>query len=51
MISICVFKLFGKQILKCLEVLVRSCIESGKFPIDFSKTNVVPLHRKGNQQV
>ena len=47
MISISAFKLFDELVLKSLEVLIgKSCIESGKFPIDFSKTNVVPLHKK-----
>ena len=46
MISICMLKICGESILKPLELIFKSCIESGKFPIKWKKANVVPVHKK-----
>ena len=51
MISICMLKTCGDSILKPLEFTFKSCIESGKFPIDWKKANVVPVHKKNNKQL
>ena len=46
MISIHMLKTCGESILKLLELIFESCIESGKFSIEWKKTNVVPVHEK-----
>ena len=52
MISICMLlKLPGKSSLTLLELIFTSCIEKGKFPSDWKKTNIVSVHKKGEKQV
>ena len=51
MISIHILKICGESILKPLELIFKSCIESGKFPIEWKKANVVPVHKKSNKQL
>ena len=46
MISICILKNCGNWILKPLELIFKSCIGNGKFPIKCKKANVVPFHKK-----
>ena len=46
MISIRILKIWGDSILKTLELIFKSGIESGKFPIEWKKANVVPVHKK-----
>ena len=50
MISIRMLKICGDSILKPLELIFKSCIESGKFPIEWKKANV-PVHRNNNKQL
>ena len=45
-ISIRILKICGESVLKPLELTFKSCIESGKFPIEWGKANVVPVHKK-----
>ena len=40
MISICMVKIFGESILKPLELIFKSGIESGKLPIKWKKANI-----------
>ena len=40
MISICMVKIFGESILKPLELIFKSGIESGKFPIKWKKASI-----------
>ena len=51
MISIRMLKLWEKPNLKPLELIFRYCIESGKFPSNWKKANVVPVHEKRDKQV
>ena len=51
MISIRMLKICGGSILKPLELIFKSCIENGKFPIEWKKANVVPVHKKNNKQL
>ena len=51
MISIRMLKICGDSFLKPLELIFKSCIESGKFPIEWKKANVVPVHKKNNRQL
>ena len=46
MISIRMLKICGDSILKPLELIFKSCLENGKFPIEWKKANVVLVHKK-----
>ena len=46
MISIGMLKICGDSILKALELIFKSCLENGKFPIEWKKANVIPVHKK-----
>ena len=48
MISIRMLKIWGDSILKPLELIFKSCLENGKFPIEWKKANVVPVHKKNS---
>ena len=39
-------KICGESILKPLELILKSCIESGKFPIEWKKVNATPVRKK-----
>ena len=45
MLKICV-----NSVYKSLQLVFRCCIENGKFPSEWKKANVVPVHKKGNKQ-
>ena len=45
-ISIQMLKTCGTSICKPSEIIFRSCLESGVFPMEWKKTNVVPVHKK-----
>ena len=48
MMSMQMRKLCGDSVLPSLELMFKSCLESGTFLSDWKKTNVVPMHRKGD---
>ena len=50
MISIRMLKLCGDSVLPPLEFIFKSCLESGTFPSEQKKANVVPVHKKGDKQ-
>ena len=45
MISTRMLKICGESILKPLELIFKSCIKSGKFPIEWKKANAVSVHK------
>ena len=51
MISICMIKICGESILKPLQLIFKSCLENGKFRIEWKKANVVPVHKRNNKQL
>ena len=51
MISIRLIKIYGESILKPLEIIFKSCLENGEFPIEWKKANVVPVHKRNNKQL
>ena len=51
MISIRMVKLCDASFCKSLELIFKSCLESGKFPLEWKKVNVVPPHKKGDKQI
>ena len=44
-------KICGDSILKPLELVFKSCFENGKFPIEWKKANLAPVHKKNNKQL
>ena len=46
MISIRMLKLCGESIYKPLNLIFKSCLETGSFPSDWKKTNVVPFLKR-----
>ena len=51
MISIRMVKIYDDSICKPLKLIFQSCLESGKFPSEWKKANVVPIHKKGDKQI
>ena len=51
MISIRMLKICGDSILKLLEFIFKSCLENGKFPIEWKKANLVPVHKNNYKQL
>ena len=43
-------KLCGNSICKPLSIIFNDCLKEGKFPSDWKKAHVVPVHRKGDKQ-
>ena len=50
MLSIRMIKLCGNSICKPLSIIFKDCLSDGKFPHEWKKANVVPVHKKGNKQ-
>ena len=50
MFSIRMIKLCGNSICKPLSIIFKDCLSEGKFPHEWKKANVVPVHKKGNKQ-
>ena len=48
--SIRMIKLCGNSICKPLSIIFNDCLKEGKFPSDWKKAHVVPVHRKGDKQ-
>ena len=46
MISIHMIKICSDSILKYLELIFKSCLENGKFSMEWKKANVVAVHKK-----
>ena len=49
MISIRMLKLCGDSICKPLELIFKTCLRNGRFPLEWKKANVVPIHKKGDK--
>ena len=49
-ISIRMLKVCGSSIYKPLEMIFKQCIETGVFPSEWKKANIVPIHKKGDKQ-
>ena len=50
-ISIRMIKLCGKSVIPAISLIYKNCINSGIFPNIWKKSNVVPVHKKGDKQV
>ena len=51
MISIQMIKICDTSICRPLKLIFQACLESGKFPNEWKKANVVPVHKKGDKQI
>ena len=51
MISIRMVKICDDSICKSLKLIFQSFLESGRFPSEWKKANVVPIHKKGDKQI
>ena len=50
LISIFMLKLWGDWICKPLDLIFKVCLRNGRFPLEWKKANVVPIHKKGDKQ-
>ena len=50
MLSIQIIKLCGNSICKHLSIIIKDCLSEAKFPHEWKKDNVVPVHKKGTKQ-
>ena len=44
-------KICDTSICTPLKLIFQSCLESGKFPTEWKKMNVVPVHKKGDKLI
>ena len=49
MISIQMVKFCDASLCKPVDLMFKSCLESGKFPLEWKKANVVSAHKKGDK--
>ena len=49
-INILVLKLCGEAICRPLNITFKTCLNTGKFPLEWKKGNVVPIHEKDSKQ-
>ena len=50
MLSIRMIKLCGNSNCNPLSIIFNDCLNEGKFPHEWEKANVVPVHKKGNKK-
>ena len=50
MFSIRMIRLCGNSVCKLLSIIFNDCLKEGKFPSDWKKAHVVPVHKKGDEQ-
>ena len=50
MISIRMLKLWDDSIFKPLEISFKMCLQNGRFPLEWGKVNVVPIHKKDDKK-
>ena len=51
MLSIRILKICDDSLCGPLEFIFHSCIETGKFPSEWKKANVCPVHKKSDKQI
>ena len=50
-ISIRMIKLYRKSIAKPLSMVFNNCIDTGIFPDIWKRSNIIPVHKKGDKQI
>ena len=43
-------KICGDSICRPLNISFKTCLRTGKFPLEWKKPNIVPIHNKGDKQ-
>ena len=51
MISILMVKLRDVSLCKPFELIFKSCLETGKFSLEWKKANLIPAHKNGDKQL
>ena len=51
MISSRMIKICDTSLCRPLQLIFQSCLESGKFPNEWKKANVAPVHKKGGKEI
>ena len=49
-ISIRILKICGDSVCRPLNIIFKTCLRTGKFPLEWKKANIVPIHKKGDKQ-
>ena len=44
-------KICDSSIVKPLSIILKNCLQTGTFPNNWKKSNVVPIHKKGDEQL
>ena len=44
-------KICGSSVCRPLQIIYKSCLDKGKFPQEWKKANVVPVHKKNDKQL
>ena len=44
-------KICDSSIVRPLSIISKNCLQSGSFPNNWKKSNVVPIHKKGDKQL
>ena len=50
-ISIKMLKICGSSVCRPLQIIYKSCLDRGKFPQEWIKADVVPVHKKNDKQL
>ena len=51
MVTIQMIKICDTSIWRPLKLIFQSCFESGKFTNEYTKSNIFPVHKKGDKQI
>ena len=44
-------KICGDSICRPLNIIFKTCLRTGKFPLEWKKANTVPVLKKGDKQI
>ena len=50
-ISVGMLKICASSVCRPLQIIYKSCLDKGKFPQEWKKANVVPVHKKNDKQL
>ena len=45
-ISICMLKICGDSVCRSLNIISKTCLCTGEFPLEWKKDNIVPIRKK-----
>ena len=44
-------KLCSKSVVKPVSIIFKNCIDTGTFPDIWKRSNIIPVHKKGDKQI